>query len=128
MISIEKMTDEQIVKELAEKGMKWEYHYIVAGVKYWAHEEGGWRTTGGKSDLSWNPIRYPADRDMLVEAMLGMGWDFIRRSEHVDCEYWNNIVVFDGNDVGEFAHEDDNLNRAVSLAALKAIRAMKENE
>ena len=117
MTSIEKLSDEELVRLLAEQGMGYEVVPSPTG------HASLYRSRGGDEEyFLWNPLTDPNDRDMLIEAMNKKGW-LVELFAHPDGTYRGQYLMGMSK---MFAYLDaDTPGRAVCLAAAKALAAAK---
>lgn len=120
MTTIEKMTDEEMGRLLAEKGMGYSNGSIqYAGNDWWYIYRD--EATGG--DECWNPLTDANDMLMLIEAIFKRFK--IRTHFALECDGACSAVCLSKAIPPKYGYATDIL-RAVCLAAAKALAAEKE--
>lgn len=121
------MTDEEIVKALAEKVMGWESKIVIT------HQMGefisrnlSWAigdTYAAPSD--WSPLTNDIDSMAVLDKMVENGW-WIDLSWNGHAKLWGCEIdnLQPGSDLDY--HEDPARRRTVAIAALKAVGAFTE--
>ncbi|MCP4407186.1 MAG: hypothetical protein GY807_05380 [Gammaproteobacteria bacterium] len=124
MTPIEQLTDEQLVKAVAVEVMGWEFKYATPSgfIRYYQDGDSVRNIGQGTHPDTWNPLTDANDRDMMVEKMIGRGyeWDASGDDDRVYFEFF--LPDFTDRET----RPADTPGRAVCIAALKAVRS--ENE
>lgn len=120
------MSDEEIVRAVAEKVMRWELRNDRLTGLQWVQGDPP-RRARAEGEGMWNPLTSDADACAVLDKMAADGWQYqIRYDRYGERQYYH-YAQFDKTPTSmHFSGMHRGRRRAICIAALKAVGAWEE--